>query len=285
MAALPGGFTPMTSNGGGGAPGAPSPGHPGAPSYSGTVDTSFANMAQNAITGNENIAAPNPGLFSGNFSLGGLGNTLASLGLHGAIGMVPGLGLASLFSSGLGALSNLAGRYGMTGQDTSGLLSDAQLAQSGIVASSPGRAQTIAGLLGQSLPGTPAQQAEQVSAARANEAGRVSTNVEHKGLEEDDPDPDADPDGGGNGPAGPGSASGPGGSAGAPAGGGDAGNPGDFHTGGTVRRTGPARVHGGEEVIRKSEASKPGVREALQDINRPGVGRAERGLKSLFTRG
>ena len=52
-----------------------------------------------------------------------------------------------------------------------------------------------------------------------------------------------------------------------------------YRRGGTVRRTGPARVHAGEEVVRASEARR--VRPALKAINRPGAGGLERLLQRM----
>ena len=64
-----------------------------------------------------------------------------------------------------------------------------------------------------------------------------------------------------------------------------AGNPGfgegqsegDFHRGGTVRKTGLARLHKGEEVVRRSEAQR--IRPALKTINKPGASGFERLLQ------
>lgn len=56
---------------------------------------------------------------------------------------------------------------------------------------------------------------------------------------------------------------------------GASGDPGDaYGRGGTVRRTGLARVHRGEEVIRGSQAQR--IRPALREINKPGISGFER---------
>ena len=113
---------------GGGEPSPASLGNPNAPSLApgAKVNTSFANMAQNAMFGNA-LSQPNPGLLSGNLSLQGLGNTALG-GLLGAGVKMAGLGPASLISSALGKLSQFAVNRGLMGQDTSGLAPEANLA-------------------------------------------------------------------------------------------------------------------------------------------------------------
>ena len=54
-----------------------------------------------------------------------------------------------------------------------------------------------------------------------------------------------------------------------------------FRKGGTVKDTGKSLVHKGEEVITSKEAGKPGVRGALKDINKPGVGKIEKQIKKV----
>lgn len=157
--------------------------------------------------------------------------------------------------SGLLALSQLAHRAGLQGQDTSGMMGLDQ----GTIDAALGIAEgsgpnTAANLQGTGL--TPGQMATISLHAMGVDPGLISGQNAN-------PDPTSNPDAGlvaaGAGPAGvgPGPAGAPGGSAGAPSGGGDSGNPGDFHKGGKVKPGAPkgperrATLLEGEYVIER----------------------------------
>lgn len=81
-------------------------------------------------------------------------------------------------------------------------------------------------------------------------------------------------------PSAPGGSGGPG-----PGDGSDSGTGvGEFRRGGTVPRTGRALVHKNEEVVRASEAQRPGVRPLLKAINKPGESDIERRLADFERR-
>jgi hypothetical protein len=258
LAPIAGGLPDIPDGGSGDSAGRAGNTNPGVPSLAPgqTVDTSFANMAQNIATANpQGIAAPNPGLVSGNISGKGAVNT--GLGLLGGLAMsaVPGLSIASLLSSGLGKLAQLAINRGFMGQ--TGTLAEAQQDAANVAAGlAPGQGAMFSdgngGYVG--LNGVPAAPAVAAPAA-----------VDPTGNEANAP---------GNDPGTPGATSGGG------TGNSDAGD--SWGRGGTIKRTGPANVHRGEEVVRKSEAARPGVRSLLKAINKPGVGPVEGGLQRLM---
>lgn len=89
-----------------------------------------------------------------------------------------------------------------------------------------------------------------------------------------------DPATGNDGPSGPGSD----GNTSDGTGPGNTGGVGDgpaYRRGGTVKKTGPALVHKREEVVRASEASRPGVRPLLKSINKPGESPLEKKVREF----
>lgn len=250
-AAAPGG-----GEGGGGSPS----GFGSAPSITAASPTSLAGMLTSAITGN---TAPTTAQ-----------TVPAHLGLL-ALSML-GVPMSPITAPvlALGHLSQLAHRFGLTGQDTSGMMGLSQGAIDAALGIAQGSGPNVAAAIAQGLGLT------------AGQLASLTLNATFgRGIDANDPSGPTGPTGptgpsggmGGNDPtglglgdapgAGVGPASGdagsggaPGGSAGAPSGGGDSGNAGDFHTGGPVRKGPPkgpnlrATLLEGEYVIRKASA-------------------------------
>lgn len=284
-------FEPYDFGGGGNAPAA-SPDATNAPALTltgnpGPIGAMAQGANQGSLTGMalDSVGVSPTGLFSGNFSGPGALSTAANLGAGFLGGMIPGFGPANMTAGALGALSGLATLFGLQGQQTDSHLSGpitegipaalaaAQAPYSGFMSDAPGPL----GLRGNSQ----------------------TLSDTARGVDTSDPGPNGDTSGNTSGGTGPGpggtsgnSSNGEGGQSGV--GGAVGGGPGDAK-GGTIlnsrgttqgsRDTVPKRLMPGEEVIRKSEASKPGVRAALKDINRPGVSPLEGGLLRLLRKG
>lgn len=116
---------------GGGETPAPSSGNPNAPSLDVSQAAGPVSAGVQGAKAALNATSLNTAL-SGLTGAKGLASTIQGMGLRGATSMVPGLnalqGLTALFSGPLGFLSGVLGKYGLQGQDTSGLASDAALA-------------------------------------------------------------------------------------------------------------------------------------------------------------
>ena len=110
-------------DGGGSGPGMGQPTTGQQSNVTGPVDISFGNMISNAVQG-QNLSNPNTGLFSGNLSAKGTLNTGINLGTK-ALSAVLGLGPLNMLSGPLNAVTNFALKQGLTGQDTSGIVSQA----------------------------------------------------------------------------------------------------------------------------------------------------------------
>lgn len=244
LAPLPGGLPPLNTSAGS-EPGVPAPsGFADAPAITNDSPMTLGGMLAQGLT--TQGQTPNP-------YAGPAINT--GLGLAGILAGIPSFAISAPVAA-LGILSQLGHRFGLQGQDTSGVISE----PSGPV-SFEAQGALDAGALGALAQGLGLNAAQLDAINQEAPFGRG-------GDEPAPPDPtfadianspDANIGGMGQaGPADPGEDSGIG----------------VFRRGGTVKRTGPARVHQGEEVIRASEARR--VRPALKQINRPGVSGLER---------
>lgn len=272
LATLPGGLPPLDDGGGGNAPGA-SPDATNAASLSLAPGSSaLSAMGQGAsqaingthmagLAGNA-LGVPSQSLFSGDFNAQGLAGTMG----RGAIGFglnaaIPGFGTLQGLTTGtsglLGALAGLATLYGQPGQQTDSHLS---------------------GPITEGLVAQIAQNQAPFNNPLNVPRGEFEVN--------DQSDPTvSDPDTNGNVSNNP-EDGGPTSSAPASS---DPGIDGDWNKGGTIpgkgnRDTVKGNLTPGEEVIRKSEASRPGVRPLLKEINKPGAGPVEGGLRRMFGR-
>lgn len=238
--------------------------------------------------GNPGFTGPAPSSFSqGTFRFGGLlgqalginsfnlgplsiNPTTVAMSLLGLA--IPGFNMMSMLATAvtapLVALSILATKLGLQGQDTSGQISDADAtaANFGFTTTAAAFAALTAG-----IPGTQAQQAVARAAApfgqpRGDSFTNTADPTEGPVAPGVSPTPADSNEGlgigatgdGGVGPA-PGA---PGGTAGAPAGGGDSGNSGDFARGGRVPGSYPGqprwvRAHAGEEFMGVGQWRRP----------------------------
>ena len=118
-------FGPYYFGGSGGGEAAPAaPGNPSAPSLDVSQAAGPVSAGVQGAKAALNATSLNAAL-SGLTGAKGLASTIQGMGLRGATSMVPGLnalqGLTALFSGPLGFLSGVLGKYGLQGQDTSGM--------------------------------------------------------------------------------------------------------------------------------------------------------------------
>jgi hypothetical protein len=207
------------------------------------------------------------GMVTAPFGGGKLSSGAANLGLA-LGGMAAGVptSVISMPVLALGLLSQLAHRMGLEGKDPSGLSAVNDPANAEALAAMNVTPDTMGGLMG-GLPGgthpdmqmaqhgfgqspAPSGNDPAANAAAGLAAGLAAAEAEAGGVPGGTPGEDGDDSG-----------------------------IGVFRRGGTVRKTGPATVHEGEEVVRASEARR--VRPALKAINRPGAGGLERMLQRM----
>ncbi len=214
------------------------------------------------------------GMVTAPFGGGKLSSGAANLGLAlGGIAAGVPTSVISMPVLAMGLLSQLAHRMGLEGKDPSGLSAVNDPANAAALAAMNVTPDTMGGLMG-GLPGGthPDMQMAQHGFGPAPSGNDPAANAAGlaQGLAVAEAEAGGVPGGtdtGGN----------------LSEGLGDVGigiGPGDaYKRGGTVRRTGPANVHKGEEVVRASEARR--VRPALKAINRPGAGGLERMLQRM----